>query len=178
MGENFPGNVNNFIITPKARILEQIFYSLNSFQFEFFFVFFKKCFQKKESNYFPFFEKKNKNHNRAPFTLQRICEILDEPAKHYNRLEKVLLSLEKCFNVSSTLPYSEDSSALNGQDSQDEEGDDEEQEGDEEDQEEAEEDQRREEEFDGESENEKDKTSQEKEKEKKAQKEQETGEAK
>lgn len=44
------------------------------------------------------------NLDGAPFTLQRICEILCDPKKHYNHLHKVLFSIEKLLAVCSTLP--------------------------------------------------------------------------
>ena len=46
----------------------------------------------------------NTHNIRAPFTLQRLCELLNEPTKYYRKLERVLLSIEKCLNVRTTLP--------------------------------------------------------------------------
>lgn len=31
----------------------------------------------------------------APFTIQRLCELLTDPKKHYNRLDKFMRALEK-----------------------------------------------------------------------------------
>lgn len=39
----------------------------------------------------------------APFTLQRLCEVLLEPRKQYNRVDKLLLALERLLSVTTTL---------------------------------------------------------------------------
>lgn len=42
------------------------------------------------------------SYGRPPFTLQRICELLRTPTKHYSQLERVLISIEKvcvCDNI-------------------------------------------------------------------------------
>lgn len=31
----------------------------------------------------------------APFTIQRLCELLTDPKKHYSRLDKFMRALEK-----------------------------------------------------------------------------------
>ncbi|KAI3435712.1 hypothetical protein D9Q98_001770 [Chlorella vulgaris] len=41
-------------------------------------------------------------HTEAPFTLQRLCEVLLEPRKQYARIDKVVLALEKLLVVTST----------------------------------------------------------------------------
>ncbi|KAL9657310.1 hypothetical protein ABK040_011530 [Willaertia magna] len=41
--------------------------------------------------------------NSPPFTLQRLCELLSQPNKHYKRLKHLLCSIEKCVNVNSYL---------------------------------------------------------------------------
>eukprot|EP00670_Eutreptiella_braarudii_P004517 CAMPEP_0174303560 /NCGR_PEP_ID=MMETSP0809-20121228/60257_1 /TAXON_ID=73025 ORGANISM="Eutreptiella gymnastica-like, Strain CCMP1594" /NCGR_SAMPLE_ID=MMETSP0809 /ASSEMBLY_ACC=CAM_ASM_000658 /LENGTH=161 /DNA_ID=CAMNT_0015409603 /DNA_START=25 /DNA_END=510 /DNA_ORIENTATION=- len=43
------------------------------------------------------------NFGAAPFTLQRLCEILVEPTKHYTSKEKLLFAINKQTSVSSTL---------------------------------------------------------------------------
>lgn len=35
------------------------------------------------------------NFQAAPFTIQRLCELLTDPKKHYNRLDKFMRALEK-----------------------------------------------------------------------------------
>lgn len=35
------------------------------------------------------------NFQTAPFTIQRLCELLSDPKKHYNRLDKFMRALEK-----------------------------------------------------------------------------------
>jgi hypothetical protein len=57
------------------------------------------------------------NENRAPFTLQRLCELLNEPTKYYRKLERVLLAIEKCLNVRTTLPV--ENVSTNNQDAMD-----------------------------------------------------------
>lgn len=37
---------------------------------------------------------------RPPFTLQRICELLINPEKHYKSAKKLLFAMEKLVNVS------------------------------------------------------------------------------
>mmetsp|Transcript_12365 Transcript_12365/g.14193 ORF Transcript_12365/g.14193 Transcript_12365/m.14193 type:complete len:194 (+) Transcript_12365:260-841(+) len=39
----------------------------------------------------------------APFTLQRLCELILSPADHYNSTKKLLFGLEKLLSVSTTL---------------------------------------------------------------------------
>lgn len=39
----------------------------------------------------------------APFTIQRICELLLKPNAHYNRIDKYLRGLEKCIMVVTTV---------------------------------------------------------------------------
>ena len=39
----------------------------------------------------------------APFTLQRLSEVLLEPKKHYNKLDKFVLALDRLIHVSSTI---------------------------------------------------------------------------
>ncbi|PSC69679.1 serine threonine-phosphatase 4 regulatory subunit 2 [Micractinium conductrix] len=41
-------------------------------------------------------------HDLAPFTLQRLCEVLLEPRKQYAHLEKVAVAIEKLLMVTST----------------------------------------------------------------------------
>eukprot|EP00887_Chlorella_sp_A99_P006236 scaffold3.g6236.t1 len=41
------------------------------------------------------------SHAAAPFTVQRLCEVLLEPRKQYRRLDKAGLALEKLLNVTS-----------------------------------------------------------------------------
>ncbi|KAL0485947.1 S/TP phosphatase regulatory subunit [Acrasis kona] len=41
---------------------------------------------------------------QAPFTLQRLCELLSQPNKYYKKLDRVLNSIEKCLSVKTTLP--------------------------------------------------------------------------
>lgn len=41
--------------------------------------------------------------NNAPFTIQRICELLLKPNNHYNRIDKYLRGLEKCIMVVTTV---------------------------------------------------------------------------
>ncbi|KAL4423113.1 hypothetical protein ABPG77_004796 [Micractinium sp. CCAP 211/92] len=41
-------------------------------------------------------------HEAAPFTLQRLCEVLLEPRRQYARLDKVALAIEKLLMVTST----------------------------------------------------------------------------
>lgn len=40
--------------------------------------------------------------NSAPFTIQRICELLNEPRKHYTRIDKFMRAVEKNILVVST----------------------------------------------------------------------------
>lgn len=35
------------------------------------------------------------NFQAAPFTIQRLCELLTDPKKHYSRLDKFMRALEK-----------------------------------------------------------------------------------
>lgn len=35
------------------------------------------------------------NFQAAPFTVQRLCELLTDPKKHYSRLDKFMRALEK-----------------------------------------------------------------------------------
>eukprot|EP00761_Pharyngomonas_kirbyi_P013930 gb/GECH01013960.1/.p1 GENE.gb/GECH01013960.1/~~gb/GECH01013960.1/.p1 ORF type:complete len:251 (+),score=101.79 gb/GECH01013960.1/:1-753(+) len=49
----------------------------------------------------------------APFTLQRICELLNDPQRHYKHLRKVMDNLEKLINVSSTLAREEPPNEIN-----------------------------------------------------------------
>lgn len=47
--------------------------------------------------------------NAAPFTVQRLCELLTNPKKHYCRLDKFMRALEKTIlgeNISGTLRMS------------------------------------------------------------------------
>lgn len=44
-----------------------------------------------------------KSFTNAPFTIQRICELLLKPNNHYNRIDKYLRSLEKCIMVVTTI---------------------------------------------------------------------------
>ena len=39
----------------------------------------------------------------APFTIQRISELLLKPSNHYNRVDKYLRGLEKCIMVVTTV---------------------------------------------------------------------------
>ena len=39
----------------------------------------------------------------APFTIQRISELLLKPNNHYNRVDKYLRGLEKCIMVVTTI---------------------------------------------------------------------------
>ena len=39
----------------------------------------------------------------APFTLQRICELITQPSLHYKKVNKLLYGIEKLVSVSSTL---------------------------------------------------------------------------
>ena len=39
----------------------------------------------------------------APFTLQRMCELIAEPARHYGMLRKLVYSFERLLSVSSTI---------------------------------------------------------------------------
>jgi serine/threonine-protein phosphatase 4 regulatory subunit 2 len=41
--------------------------------------------------------------NGPPFTLQRICEILYEPYRQYTKPERVILALQTCLNVPSSI---------------------------------------------------------------------------
>ncbi|GAV08077.1 hypothetical protein RvY_17823 [Ramazzottius varieornatus] len=50
----------------------------------------------------------------APFTIGRICELLVEPRKHYDRGDKFLRAFEKCVSVTSTNGQFETSSITNG----------------------------------------------------------------
>eukprot|EP00997_Jenningsia_sp_PLL12_P005543 NODE_2152_length_976_cov_12.407767_g1766_i0.p2 GENE.NODE_2152_length_976_cov_12.407767_g1766_i0~~NODE_2152_length_976_cov_12.407767_g1766_i0.p2 ORF type:complete len:144 (-),score=49.73 NODE_2152_length_976_cov_12.407767_g1766_i0:126-557(-) len=42
--------------------------------------------------------------SEPPFTLQRLCELLQEPTKHHSTKEKLLFAIEKLVTISSTLP--------------------------------------------------------------------------
>ncbi|XP_055307157.1 serine/threonine-protein phosphatase 4 regulatory subunit 2 [Sitodiplosis mosellana] len=44
------------------------------------------------------------NFQAAPFTIQRLCELLTDPKKHYSRLDKFMRALEKNILVVSTVP--------------------------------------------------------------------------
>lgn len=44
-----------------------------------------------------------KSFSNAPFTIQRICELLLKPNNHYNRVDKFLRGLEKCIMVVTTV---------------------------------------------------------------------------
>jgi serine/threonine-protein phosphatase 4 regulatory subunit 2 len=44
-----------------------------------------------------------KSFTSAPFTIQRICELLLKPNSHYNRVDKYLRGLEKCIMVVTTV---------------------------------------------------------------------------
>jgi serine/threonine-protein phosphatase 4 regulatory subunit 2 len=44
-----------------------------------------------------------KSFTSAPFTIQRICELLLKPNNHYNRVDKYLRGLEKCIMVVTTV---------------------------------------------------------------------------
>lgn len=44
-----------------------------------------------------------KSFTSAPFTIQRICELLLKPNNHYNRIDKYLRGLEKCIMVVTTV---------------------------------------------------------------------------
>jgi len=44
-----------------------------------------------------------KSFTSAPFTIQRICELLLKPNAHYNRIDKYLRGLEKCIMVVTTV---------------------------------------------------------------------------
>lgn len=44
-----------------------------------------------------------RSFNNAPFTIQRICELLLKPNNHYNRIDKYLRGLEKCVMVVTTV---------------------------------------------------------------------------
>uniref|UniRef100_A0A1A9WM93 Serine/threonine-protein phosphatase 4 regulatory subunit 2 n=1 Tax=Glossina brevipalpis TaxID=37001 RepID=A0A1A9WM93_9MUSC len=41
--------------------------------------------------------------NAAPFTIQRLCELLIDPYRHYNRIDKFMRALEKTIFVISTI---------------------------------------------------------------------------
>lgn len=43
----------------------------------------------------------------APFTIQRLCELVLEPQKQYSRLDKVVVAIEKLLLVISTVPVDE-----------------------------------------------------------------------
>lgn len=43
----------------------------------------------------------------APFTIQRLCELVLEPQKQYSRLDKVVVAIEKLLMVISTVPVDE-----------------------------------------------------------------------
>lgn len=45
---------------------------------------------------------------RAPFTIQRLSEILLEPQKQYKRLDKLMLALDRLLHVTSTLDPADD----------------------------------------------------------------------
>lgn len=38
---------------------------------------------------------------RAPFTVQRLCELINEPKRHYKRCDKFLRGIEKVRHLSS-----------------------------------------------------------------------------
>lgn len=42
-------------------------------------------------------------NSNPPFTLQRLCELLTQPNRHYKKLGHLLSSIEKCLTVSSFL---------------------------------------------------------------------------
>lgn len=44
-----------------------------------------------------------KSFTSAPFTIQRICELLLKPNNHYNKIDKYLRGLEKCIMVVTTV---------------------------------------------------------------------------
>jgi len=44
-----------------------------------------------------------KSFTSAPFTLQRMCELLIKPNSHYNRIDKYMRGLEKCVMVVTTV---------------------------------------------------------------------------
>ena len=46
--------------------------------------------------------------NAAPFTLQRLCEVVLQPLKQYNRAHKFILAIERILNVTGTIPLSSD----------------------------------------------------------------------
>ena len=52
------------------------------------------------------------NYTDAPFTAQRLCEIILKPKKHYNSLTKLLFGIEKLLSVSTTIKVSNDSSKI------------------------------------------------------------------
>jgi len=37
----------------------------------------------------------------APFTIQRLCELLVDPSKHYKTMEKFMRAIEKVINMHS-----------------------------------------------------------------------------
>ncbi|GMH39194.1 hypothetical protein BSKO_07092 [Bryopsis sp. KO-2023] len=44
----------------------------------------------------------------APFTIQRLCEVVLEPQKQYSRLDKVVVAIEKLLLVTITVPVMEE----------------------------------------------------------------------
>jgi serine/threonine-protein phosphatase 4 regulatory subunit 2 len=92
--DNFPGDSTFSSPDAKASLTDSIMTGLNSF----------KQYVLFNVKVLPF---------RAPFTLQRLCELLYEPTKYYRKLERVLLSIEKCLNVRTTLPTVENVSTTN-----------------------------------------------------------------
>lgn len=43
------------------------------------------------------------SHKYPPFTIQRLCELLLEPQKQYNRADKLVFALDKLLSVTSTV---------------------------------------------------------------------------
>lgn len=39
-----------------------------------------------------------------PFTLQRLCELVVEPQKHFKKMATVMIMIERCLKVNSTAP--------------------------------------------------------------------------
>lgn len=50
-----------------------------------------------------FIVKKAEEFDGAPFTFQRICELLGNPLRHYKRADKYFRAVDKCLNVVTTV---------------------------------------------------------------------------